>query len=156
MIEGDLYLKNNVEGMNNDQLILFIYQEMLKILNQVTHYFEQKDIENRVNGINKAIEVVNTLMSILNFEQGGEIAIRLRSLYLYSTKKLTAANIKQDPKQVEEVIHVFKDLYSGWAQKIEKDRENAINASPISPLSGNDGGGSPGQGGGLGGLEIYG
>ena len=34
MIEGDVYLKNNVEGMNNDELILFIYQEMLKILNR--------------------------------------------------------------------------------------------------------------------------
>ncbi|MCP5048426.1 MAG: flagellar export chaperone FliS [bacterium] len=156
MSEGDLYLKNNVEGMNNDQLILFIYQEMLKILNQTIYYFEKNDIENRVNGINKAIEVANALMSILNFEQGGDIAVRLRSLYLYSVKKLTAANLDQDPKPVEDVIKIFKDLYSGWAQKIEKDRENVAKASPITnsfqDQSPDTDGGSPGQGG----LEIYG
>ncbi len=114
MIEGDVYLKNNVEGMNNDELILFIYQEMLKILNQTIYYFEKNDIEKRVNSINKAIEVVNALMTILNFEEGGDIAIRLRSLYLYSVKKLTTANFDKDPKLVNEVIRIFKDLYSGF------------------------------------------
>jgi flagellar secretion chaperone FliS len=94
MIEGDLYLKNNVEGMNNDELILFIYQEMLKILNQTIYYFDKNDIEKRVNAINKAIEVINALMSILNFEQGGEIAIRLRSLYLYSVKKINLSKFR--------------------------------------------------------------
>jgi flagellar secretion chaperone FliS len=156
MIEGDLYLKNNVEGMNNDELILFIYQEMLKILNQTIYYFDKNDIEKRVNAINKAIEVINALMSILNFEQGGEIAIRLRSLYLYSVKKLTSANFDKDPKPVNEVIRIFKDLYSGWAQKIEKDRKDGVNSTANNGFSSQ----TPGMGGygsnQGGGLEIYG
>jgi flagellar protein FliS len=157
MIEGDLYLKNNVEGMNNDQLILFIYQEMLKILNQAIHYFEQKDIENRVNALNKAIEVTNALMSILNFEQGGEIAVRLRSLYLYSVKKLTSANFNQDPKAVQEVIKIFKDLYSGWSQKMEKDREDVSSKTQMNnPFSGQSSDNNSVGGLGQGGLEIYG
>lgn len=123
MIEGDLYLKNRLEGMNNDELILFIYQEMLRLLNQTLFYFEKHDIENRVSSINKSIEVLNALISILNFDEGGEIAIRLRSLYLYSIKKLTAANFDKDPKPVDEVVKIFKDLYSGWSQKIENDRK---------------------------------
>jgi len=160
MSEGDVYLKNNVEGMNNDELILFIYQEMLKILNQTLYFFEKNDIEQRVNGINKAIEVVNALMSILNFEQGGDIAVRLRSLYLYSVKKLTAANFDKDPKPVDEVVRIFKDLYSGWAQKIENDRKNSGGASLGGPMGGPSGGQSPMAGGygsrSGGGLEIYG
>ncbi len=124
MIEGDLYLKSNLEGMNNDELILFIYQEMLRILNQVNYYFEKKEIESRVAAINKGIEILNALISILNFEAGGEIAVRLRSLYIYSMKKLTSANFDRDSKPVEEVIRIFKELYSGWAQKIENDRKN--------------------------------
>ncbi len=123
MIEGDLYLKNRLEGMNNDELILFIYQEMLRLLNQTLFYFEKHDIENRVISINKSIEVLNALISILNFDAGGEIAVRLRSLYLYSIKKLTAANFDKDPKPVDEVVKIFKDLYSGWSQKIENDRK---------------------------------
>ena len=130
MIEGELYLKNNLEGMNNDELILFIYQQMLKILNQTLYYFEKKDIENRVTAINKAIEVLNALLSILNFEKGGEIALRLRSLYVYSIKRLTTANYDKNPKLVEEVVQIFKDLHAGWAEKINNDKKNNIRGVP--------------------------
>jgi len=124
MMEGDVYLKANIEGMNNDELILFIYQEMLKVLNRTLCFFETNEIEKRVSAINKGIEVLNALISILNFEAGGEIAVRLRSLYLYSIKKLTAANFDKDPKPVTEVVTIFKNLHSGWAEKIENDKKN--------------------------------
>jgi flagellar protein FliS len=152
MIEGDVYLKNKVEGMNNDELILFIYQEMLKVLNQTLYYFEKNDIEKRVTAINKGIEVLNALISILNFDNGGEIAVRLRSLYFYSIKKLTAANFDKDPKPVNEVLTIFKNLHTGWAEKIEKDRKDNHNTSPLSvPPPGSDLNGGNKQG-----LEIYG
>ncbi len=130
MSEGDIYLKNTVEGMTNDELILFIYSEMLKVLKQTLYYFEKNDIEKRVNSINKGIEVVQALISILNFD-AGDIAYRLRSLYLYSMKKLTAANFEKDPKAVEEVHNIFKNLHSGWSEKIDKDRKDNAGASQI-------------------------
>ncbi|MCP5104386.1 MAG: flagellar export chaperone FliS [bacterium] len=161
MMEGDLYLKNRVEGMNNDELILFIYQEMLKVLKQTLYFFEKNDIEKRVNAINKGIEVINALLSILNFEEGGEIALRLRSLYLYSIKKLTSANCDRDPQPVNEVLNIFKNLHSGWAEKIENDRKNNVNAHAAqgSPMPGSLG--TPeidpdDDSGGRKGLEIYG
>ena len=129
MTEGDLYLKNTLEGMNNDELILFIYQEMSKILNQTLYYFEKTEIEKRVNGINKAIEILNALISILNFEAGGEIAVRLQSIYLYSIKRLTTANYDKNPQPVEEVGRIFKELHAGWAEKIENDKKNNTNTA---------------------------
>jgi len=135
MIEGEVYLKNNLEGMTNDELILFIYQETLKLLNQTLYYFEKNDIEQRVNTINKLIEIMNTLISILNFDKGGDIAVRLRALYLYSIKKLTNANFDKDPQSITEVIRIFKELYSGWAQKIESDKKNMMPGAKMGNLS---------------------
>lgn len=152
MLEGDVYLKNRIEGMSNDELILLIYQEMLKILNQTIYYFEQNEIEKRVNAINKGLEVVHALLSVLNYEDGGEIALRLRSLYLYSIKKLTAANFDRDPKMVGEVMNIFRNLHAGWAEKIENDRKTNISPSP-SPLLMNVNGSGSDQARGL---EIYG
>jgi flagellar secretion chaperone FliS len=131
MMEGDVYLKNRIEGMSNDELILFIYQEMLKILNQTIYYFEMNEIEKRVSAINKGLDVVHALLSVLNYEAGGEIALRLRSLYLYSIKKLTAANFDRDPKLVGEVMNIFRNLHEGWAEKIEKDRKTNRITSPV-------------------------
>ncbi len=157
MIEGDLYLKNNLEGMNNDELILFIYQEMLKVLRQTLFFFEKDDIEQRVTAINKGIEVLNTLLSILDFEKGGEIAMRLRSLYLYCIKKLSTANYDRNPEPVTEVVKIFKNLHDGWAEKIAEDKKN----NPPGQMGGGFGspipsGGGYGDGGGVKGLEIYG
>ena len=156
MTEGDLYLKNTLEGMNNDELILFIFQQMSKILNQTLYYFEKNDIENRVNGINKSIEILNALISILNFEAGGEIAVRLQSLYIYSIKRLTTANYDKNPQPVEEVGRIFKELHAGWAGKIENDKKNNTNAaanieSPVNPNPADMNVNRSGQG-----LEVYG
>ena len=156
MISGDVYLKNNLEGMSNDQLILFIYQEMLKIMNQVVHYFDAGDIENRVNGINKGIEVINALLSILNYDEGGEIAVRLRSLYLYSIKKLTTANYDRNPALIKEVIQIFKDLHDGWSEKIAADKKDSINNPPANHNPFPAPGGGYGTPGASQGLEIYG
>ncbi len=160
MSEGDLYLKSNVEGMNNDELILFIYQEMLKVLKQVLYYFEKQDIEKRVTAINKGVEVLNALLSILNYDNGGEIAARLRSLYLYAIKKLSAANYEQNPKLVEEVVTIFVNLRDGWSEKLENDRkQNTPNAAAAftqaQPETPSPAGGYGNNGGGKG-LDFYG
>ncbi len=133
MNDRNTYLKNNIEGMSNDELILFIYQELIKILNLAKHYFKENNIEKRVNSINKAIEIISTLMSILNFEQGGQIALRLRSLYLYSIQKLTTANYDKKPGYVDEAIKIFKELHAGWKEKLKKDKLEGIKTNPIKP-----------------------
>lgn len=131
MNDRNAYLKSNIEGMSNDELILFIYQELIKILNLAIYYFKENNIEKRVSSINKAIEIISTLMSILNFEQGGQIALRLRSLYLYSIQKLTTANYDKKPIFVKEVIKIFKELYNAWKQKIDKDRVEGMKTNPV-------------------------
>jgi len=121
MTEGSVYVKNNLEGMNNDELILFVYQELIKVLNQARHYFESDDFEKRVVAINKAIEVIATLQAVLDF-RAGEIALQLRSLYVYAIQQLTRANYDKNPGLVDQVMKIFKNLHDAWREKIETDR----------------------------------
>lgn len=143
MTEGFLYLKNKVEGMNRDELILFIYQEMAKVMVKAENCFDNRDIEGRVTAINKGIEIISALNSILDFERGGDISIKLRSLYLYSINKLSQANIKINKKFVTEVKDIFKDLHSAWDEKMKNDIKNGVTTeTPDEKVSA--------------GLEIYG
>ncbi len=143
MSEGYLYLKNKVEGMNRDELILFVYQEMVKVMSKAESCFDTKDIEGRVTAINKGIEIISVLNSILDFDKGGDISVKLRSLYLYSINKLSQANYKRDKKFVSEVRDIFKDLYTAWSGKMKKDIEQGT----VTEIPDNRAGG---------GLEIYG
>lgn len=131
MTEERIYLKNTLDGMSSDDLILYIYAENIKILQMACHYFVTCDVEKRVLAINKSIKVISTLMSILNF-QAGEVAFRLKSLYTFSIQQLTRANYDKKPELVETVLKIFRDLHGAWKEKLVKDRPHQAAPSEAS------------------------
>lgn len=123
MTEAKVYFKNQLDGQSNDEMILIMYAELVKMLSLVGVYFSENELEKRVLTINKSVEVISALLSILNFD-AGQVAFQLKSLYVYSIRNLTKANFDKDPRLVDEVLNIFKNLYEAWKEKIEKDRGN--------------------------------
>lgn len=136
MSENYLYMKSNLEGMNNDELIAFMYQEIIKILNRTEHYFKINDIEQRVTAINKAIEIISGLMSVLD-DKGGELTVKFRSLYLYSIQQLTTANFEMNVERIRPVQKIFNELQEAWKEKIKQDKKDAapVQNNSVSPVS---------------------
>lgn len=151
MTEDMYYLKSNLEGMSEDERILFIYSELLKILGQALHFMKKGEIESRVTSINKAIDVIYALNSILN-QEGGIISSQLRSLYLYTVNQLTTANYRKSESHLNEVITIFRELSQTWSEKIQKDRSESNNRESVVQTSQNH---SP-ISSQLGGVELYG
>jgi flagellar protein FliS len=125
MTEGRVYLKNTIEAMNNDERILFIYFKLIECLKQARDAIKRKNIENRVIKINKSIEIVTTLLSILDIDAGGEIAVRFRSIYTYSIDRLSTANMSNNSEILTEMIRIYTDLHQTWQQKINQDRQQS-------------------------------
>ncbi len=132
MTEDMYYLKSNLEGMSEDERILFVYSELLKIIGQALVHLKRDEIEPRVTAINKAIDVIYTLNSILN-QEGGVISAQLRSLYMYSINQLTTANYRKSEKHLNEVITIFRELLDTWSEKIRKDKDELNNHEPAAP-----------------------
>jgi len=126
MAENLVYLKNNLEGMSEDERILFIYSELIKILGQAIAFLKKGEIEPRVTAINKAIDVIYALNSILN-QEGGIISAQLRSLYLYTVNQLTTANYRKSVNHLNEVLTIFRELQQTWSEKIRKDKDESNN-----------------------------
>jgi flagellar protein FliS len=55
-------------------------------------------------------------------EQGGEIAVNLRRLYLYMMERLTYANAHNDKAVVAEVVQLIRKIKSGWDQIVADSR----------------------------------
>ena len=64
--------------------------------------------------INRAIDIINELNTVLDMEAGGEIAQNLRRLYAFMVRHLGQANMKRDPKMIQEVIELLTELNEGW------------------------------------------
>jgi flagellar protein FliS len=90
---------------------------------------EKKDparIEQVGKAIMKAQEIITELMVSLDFEQGGEIAKNLFSLYTWFNQELLRANIAQDYKRLLTVRGMINELRSAWVETVAKSSAEGI------------------------------
>jgi flagellar protein FliS len=74
------------------------------------------NIEKISKSILKTQEIITELTVSLDFEQGGEIAKSLFSLYTWFNKELLEANIAQDMRRITAVRFQLNELRSAWAE----------------------------------------
>jgi flagellar protein FliS len=74
----------------------------------------------RIEKIGKAMvktqEIVSELMVSLDFEQGGDIAKNLFSLYTWFNRELLESNIRQDARRISTVRNMMEDLRNAWQE----------------------------------------
>lgn len=113
---GNLYKSNEVLTASKKKLVIMLYDGAAKNLKLAKLAIEDKKIE-RVNMlIIKTQNILVELMSTLNFEDGGEIANNLMSLYEYMYQKTIRANIDKNSEILDEVIGYLQELSDTWSQ----------------------------------------
>ena len=117
MIEKE-YLANRVTNANGAQLVEIIYEGLISTVKSGIEHIENKNKEELNNSINKSREILAQLLATV--EGDSEIADNLRSIYIYSNKLITEAEIKQDKTKLEEAIKVITPLYEAWQELGEK------------------------------------
>ena len=117
------YKEIRINTASQGQLIIMLYSEAVKQLDLTLRLLEMYDAKKepaRIEHIGKAIvktqEIVSELMVSLDFEQGGEIAKNLFSLYTWFNRELMEANINQDAQRISTVRNYMEDLRSAWQE----------------------------------------
>lgn len=114
------YTAMQVNTADRFELLLLLYKGAITELKQAVACFDAGNIEGRVRHINRGCAIITELKASLSFEDGGEIARSLDRLYIFMTQQTTAANIRQDPQPVNEVIRLLEILLSAWEEVYEK------------------------------------
>jgi flagellar protein FliS len=117
------YVENEILSLNKDELISFIYRGLLDYLDKIKKSIEQNNPLEKVNMINKSIDVISYLRSILDYEKGGIIAKNLNNLYLFAIKELTDSNFSNNTDKIISVENIFKELLTTWNEMIKKNKE---------------------------------
>ena len=121
--ESKHYIENEIASLSGDELIAFIYSGTLRFLSEIKELLQKGDIESKVEKVNRVIDIISYLRSILDFEKGGVIAKNLDSLYLFSVKELSEFNYSNDLKKLETVENIFKELHQTWKEMIRKKKK---------------------------------
>jgi flagellar protein FliS len=103
-----------------ERLVVMLYDGAHRFLFQAAHAMRSGDISLMNNRMQRAEAIVNELRSTLNFEQGGDIAVRLDSIYSFCQRHLLDARLKRDPQRIEQVMKLLADLRDAWDQVAAK------------------------------------
>ena len=125
------YKKASVNTLDQNKLIIMLYDGAIKNANFAVQYMESGEIEKVHDSLIKTKNIVTELLATLNMEQGGEIAKNLKSLYSYMFSQLIEANMEKKSEPVLTVIDLLKELRGAWVQIKEKKKpeEKIGNAS---------------------------
>jgi len=128
------YRETRVKTASQGQLIIMLYEGAVKYLDRALELLalnaggtkNPANIEKISNSILKTQEIITELTASLDFDQGGEIARNLFSLYTWFNRELLEANIHQDIRRITAVRNQINELKVAWAEVVAKSSsENA-------------------------------
>ena len=118
--QNTAYRKTQIETASPETLILMLYDGALRFMGQAEIAFEEKNIEQISNLLLRVQAIFAELMTALDKEKGGEIAVNLERLYVFFLEKLGEANVKKDVKPMLEIKPLVQNLRNTWEQAMQK------------------------------------
>ncbi len=108
------YRNTNVQTADQRQLILMLYDGLIRFLQKAVVKIEAREIEAAHNYLVRSREIVAELLATLKPEKAGVVGENLRRLYIYAFNRIVEANLRKDPAMVQEVIRIASTLREGW------------------------------------------
>ena len=112
------YSQNSASIESSEKLIKMLYEGILRFASQAKKSIEDGNIEKRTYWINRTTAIFSELINSLNYD-GGQIAHYLSGLYVHQIKLLSEANMLNDTRKLDEVLHVTKELLQVWKEETD-------------------------------------
>lgn len=131
--QNTAYRKTQIETASPEALILMLYDGAIRFIGQAEIAFEEKNIEQTSNLLLRIQAIFAELMTALDKEKGGEIAVNLERLYVFFLEKLGEANVKKDPAPMLEIKPLIQNLRNTWEQAMQKHQSSPQVNNPPRP-----------------------
>jgi len=133
------YKETRIKTASQGQLIIMLYGEAVRQLDLALDLLEVNDTgkkdPGKIEKISKAVvktqEIVAELMVSLDFEQGGDIAKNLFSLYTWFNRELMEANINQDKRRISSVRYLIDELRGAWQEVAASNAAETANREVV-------------------------
>lgn len=123
-------VETDVSEASPHKLILMLFDGALLALNKSIADLENNDLQGKIKHISKGIEIISMgLAASLDPSAGGELAARLGALYEYMCRRLTLANLQNNPAPIREVIDLLQGLRDAWSQMGESTEKEMTPAT---------------------------
>ncbi|MFT6113810.1 MAG: flagellar protein FliS [Oleispira sp.] len=105
---------SEVAGADPHRLIQMLMEGALTRMSQAKGMIETKNYEGKAKLLGRVMDIISTLQSSLDHDQGGDISSNLDRLYDYMNRRLLEASGANDTSMIDEVMSLLLDVKSGW------------------------------------------
>ena len=131
------YLDNKIRNASQSELITMLYDGTLNFLAQMKQAILEENHNVRDDAFGRVQAIIQELQHCINYEEGGEIASSLASLYSFMLKHLFESNLNSDVSGVEAIQEMIRELRSAWQEAAEEQKNAAKSNSADKSESGN-------------------
>jgi flagellar protein FliS len=107
------YRESAVLTASRERLVVMLYDGACRFLEQGAMAMREGDIGGTHVKLRRGEAIISHLQHTLDMEQG-DIARNLLTIYLFCRRHLNRARVERDPKKVEEVIGLLRQLRDAW------------------------------------------
>ena len=108
------YRDVDVLGSSPERLVSLLHEHLLVSLKRASLYIRREDIEGKFESVDKAADIVAELRGVLDFEAGGDLSVRLSSLYGYWATEISASASRLDADRMDRVAAMVGELHDSW------------------------------------------
>ena len=109
-------VQSRVEGATPHQLVLILFEELLKALDAMAFAAERGDYLARGQRQSRALNIISGLEGSLDFDQGGEIATGLASIYREARRLVVKGGRDNNPEDIRAARTLLGDIAGAWSQ----------------------------------------
>lgn len=107
---------SRVEGATPHQLVRILFEELLRAMDAATQGLKAGDMAKATERQTRALTILHALETSLDFENGGEIAVSLATIYRESRRRMIRAIAEKDAAPLERARSFVADVASAWDQ----------------------------------------
>lgn len=102
------YKSQSIQTMTSGEMIIALYEGLIKQLNLALLYIEEKNIPEVHISLVKSQDIINYLISTLNPEI--EISRTILPYYELFNRQITEANLKKDSRIIQEILPIIEEF----------------------------------------------
>ncbi len=114
------YKKTSVNTMTKGELLILLFDEAVKKLNQSKILMENNDFDNANISIEKTRKIFNHL--IVTLDDKYPLSQELKDMYMFFNSQLIKASSMKSTKFVDDILPIVKDLRNTWVEADKKVR----------------------------------
>ena len=109
-------VETGVASASAHQLVQMLFDGFVDAVAQAKGAIASGQVQTKGRAIVRAARIVDEgLKASLDLRGGGSLAADLSDLYAYVTLRLTQANLRNDPRALDECLALIQPLREAWA-----------------------------------------